>query len=144
MDPWGGAYSAICDVLVQRTGEEPDYVYTPYFLPDPTKYAEGVITQDYVPLNYNMPGSSGYITELGRDDRHPHVMLPTAIGGSSTTYFSDHYYYPSSPNAAGVTAVYAGGAWNGGRIYGPFFVYSIDSPSYSFVTRRARLFVSRA
>lgn len=144
VDPWGGAYSAICDVLVQRSGEDPDYVYTPYYLPDPTKYAAGDITPDYVPLNYGMAGSSGYVTELGRDDRFPHVMLPVAVGGSSTTYFSDYYWYPAYPDSNGVTAVYAGGYWHRGRICGPFGVDSPRSPSHSDAYRRARLFVSRA
>ena len=139
VDPWGGANSAICDVLVQRSGEDPDYVYTPYYLPDPTKYAAGAITPDYVPLNYGMAGSSGYVTELGRDDRFPHVMLPVAVGGSSTTYFSDYYWYPANPDSNGVTAVSAGGAWTSGRNSGPFFVYSYSSPSSSYVYRRARL-----
>lgn len=144
VDPWGGAYSAICDVLVQRSGDDPDFIYTPYYLPDPTKYVAGDITEDYIPLNYEMPGENGYTTELGRDDRFSHVMLPTAVGGSSTTHFSDYYYYPGSPNAAGVTAVYAGGTWNTGRPYGPFYVSAYRSPSSSVVARRARLFVSRA
>ncbi|MDI9412774.1 MAG: hypothetical protein QM401_04255 [Bacillota bacterium] len=144
VDPWGGAYSAICDVLVQRTGEDPDYIYTPHYLPDPTKYAAGVITGDYIPLNYEIAGVSGYVTELGRDDRYPHVMLPTAVGGSSTTYFSDHYYYPSTPNAEGVTAVWAGGPWTSGRHFGPFMFYARHSPASSHISRRARLFVSRA
>ena len=115
VDPWGDSFSAICDVLVERTGagtEGSPYVYTPYYLSDPRKYANGAITADYVKLNYKLPQSDGYAKTLGFDSRYKHVRLTNEVGGSSTTYLAGWYSYPRYD----IGAVFAGGGWYGGVI----------------------------
>lgn len=142
VDPWGDAWSAICDVLIDsEEDEESNRLNHLYFLPDPTKYASGAITDDYVKLNYNPASTEGYIKAFGVDDRFPHVRFPIETGASSSTHFADYWYAPYSD---GIRAVCAGGSWINGRPYGPFALIGIDAPSYSYVNRRARLFVSRA
>jgi hypothetical protein len=143
VDPWGNAYSAISDVLIQRTGSgevgDP-YVYTPHYLPDPTKYSGGAITEDYVQLNYSIPGSDGYAKSLGVDPRYRHVALTNEVGASDTTYLSDYYYYPRYE----VGVVFVGGYWSGGRRGGPVYFFCGAHPSSSDLYRLARLFVTRS
>mgnify|MGYP000194268717 CR=1 FL=1 len=137
-NPWGNAFSAICDVLIERVGEEGNYRYIPYYLKDPTKYANGAITEDYVKLNYELPTENGYVKTLGIDSRFPHVRLPLEIGASSTTYLCDYYWVASDVT---VRAVFAGGDVILGRDYGPV-CFACTSPSVSYWFRLAHLFVT--
>lgn len=138
-NPWGNAYSAICDVLVERVGEEGNYSYIPYYLEDPTKYANGNITEDYVKLSYELAKENGYIKTLGMDKRYPHVRLPDEVGASSTTYLSDYFYIASDST---VRVAFAGGHWLHGRQCGPVCFNCTKAPSYSHVYRLSRLFVT--
>ena len=136
--PYGNSFECIADVLLNREGEgtaESPYTYDPYFLPDPTKYANGSITDDYVKMNYSVPGADGYAKTLGKDDRFPWVRMPSAIGAASTTYYADYYYYPRSA----LCAARVGGHWYAGSYDGPCFWYCYNTPSHSSVDYRARL-----
>lgn len=138
-NPWGNAFSAICDVLIERVGKEGNYRYIPYYLKDPTKYANGAITEDYVKLSYELPTENGYVKTLGIDSRFPHVRLPLEIGASSTTYLCDYYWVASDVT---VRSVFAGGFWDDGRSAGPVFFGCGSSPSSSIIYRLSRLFVT--
>lgn len=136
--PYGDCYEWCCDVLFQRNGAgtaEDPYTYTAHYLPDPTKYSSGSITKDYVQLGYGVPAVDGNSTELGLDERFPWVRIPSAVGGSATTYYSDYYNYPRSA----VTAGRLGGVWYSRGYAGPAFWDCRDAPSYSGVALRARL-----
>ncbi len=141
VDPWATAYSAICDVLIERTGSEPNYIFTPFFLPDPTKYAAGEITDDYVGMSYRLPSENGYAKTLGYDPRYPHVRITDEVGGSSTSYLAAYFYIESS---YGVRAVFAGGSLISGRNCSPVYFHCRATPSLSLWRRLSRLFVSRA
>lgn len=136
--PYGDCFEWCCDVLFQRhgagTAEDP-YTYTTHYLPDPTKYSGGAITEDYVQLGYGIPVQDGYSTALGLDERFPWVRIPSAIGGSTSTYYSDYYQYPRYA----VTAGRLGGYWSSRGNAGPAFWYCYYAPSISGVTYRARL-----
>ena len=136
--PYGDSFEWISDVLFKREGAgtaEDPYTYDVYFLPDPTKYANGAITDDYVKLNYGIPGADGYVKTLGLDSRYPWIRIPDAIGASATTYYSDYYYYPRYvPCAARV-----GGTWYNGSNAGPLYWNCASVPSDSYVYYRARL-----
>lgn len=61
---------------------------------DPSKYAEmstNATVDGYDTLSYSFVYSSGYISEMGLDTENPHVMFPTAVGGSSSTHYCDTY-----------------------------------------------------
>ena len=136
--PYGDSFEWISDVLFKREGAgtaEDPYTYDVYFLPDPTKYANGAITDDYVKLNYGIPGADGYVKTLGLDSRYPWIRIPDAIGASTTTYYSDYYYYPRSA----ICAARVGGDWTDGSRAGPLCWYCTYAPSYSNVDFRARL-----
>lgn len=136
--PYGDCFEWCCDVLFQRRGagsSEDPYTYTAHYLPDPTKYSNGSITEDYVQLGYGVPETDGYAIELGLDERFPWVRIPSALGGSTSTYYSDYYQYPRSA----VTAGRLGGYWAGGGGAGPACWNCNDAPSGSWVVSRARL-----
>jgi hypothetical protein len=136
--PYGNAFEWISDVLFKREGagtpEEP-YTYDVYFLSDPTKYAAGAITADYTKLNFKLPTAEGYVKKLGYDSRFTWLRIPSEIGASTTTYYSDYYYLQQSA----ITAARVGGLWNVGAYGGPCSWYCGNAPSNSFVFCRARL-----
>lgn len=137
VDPWGNGWSAICDVLVKKEDDEGSYI--PYYLKDPTKYAEGDITDDYVKLSYKLADKNGYIKTLGRDERFKHVRLPSEVGASSSTYLAAYYWIQ---NPFLVRAVFAGGSWIDGLNCSPVCFGCNHSPSFSATDRLSRLFVT--
>lgn len=140
VSPWAEGFSAICDVLVKREGEEDNYSYIPYYLEDISKYANGALTEDYVRLNYEMAKDNGYAKSLGIDERFEHVRLTDEIGASSTTYLAAYYYIVSSYD---LRAVFVGGTLSLGANCSPVYFSCHLSPSHSHWNRLSRLFVTR-
>lgn len=136
--PFGNAFEWISDVLFKREGSgttEDPYSYDIYFLKDPTKYSNGNITDDYVKANYQLPTAGGYVKKLGIDSRFPWLRLPSEVGASTTTYYTDYYYRP----AYAVTAAGVGGFWGNGASCGPCYWFCYAAPLHTYVYRRARL-----
>ena len=136
--PYGNSFEWISDILLKREGagtEESPYTYTPQYLPDATKYANGTITEDYVPMNFKLPTADGYVKRLGIDSRFPWARLPCEIGAGSTTYYSDYYYFPRYATCA----ARVGGGWGFGSSAGPCCWYCGSAPSGTSVGFRARL-----
>ena len=134
-NPYANAWVNVADLLHVREGTEDNYKYHMAYLPDPTKYAGGAVSSDYVQLDFEMPGQDGYVKELGKDPRYPFIRVTKTIGGSSSTYYADYYWY--GRNA--VNAVLAGGDLDGGRGFGPRYFDCSYAPSDSHWARRARL-----
>ena len=97
VDPWAQGFSVICDILTKRygagTAEDP-YKYRAFYLPDPTKYANGAITDDYIELQHDLPTTDGYAKGLWQDSRYRFIGLTKELGAASTTFLSAYYYYP--------------------------------------------------
>lgn len=141
VDPWANAYSCICDILIQRTGQgtpESPYVYTPHYLEDPTKYNAGTLTADYVKLRFTLPGTDGYGKSLGVDSKYRLIGITDTLGASTTTYLADYYYYPRYE----ICVVVVGGNWYSGRSCGPVYFNCVYPPGDSSINRLARLFVA--
>ena len=134
-NPYANAWVNVADVLATREGSEGNYKYYMNYLPDPTKYAGGTVSSDYVKLSYEMAKDGGYVKELGKDKRYPFIRMTSVVGGSSTTYYADYYW----PAQSAVCAVIAGGNLNDGRHYGPRYFGCGSAPSASGWYRRARL-----
>lgn len=134
-NPYGNAWVNVADLLAVRKGTEGSYTYHMAYLPDPTKYAAGSVSGDYVELDYQMPGSDGYVKEWNVDERYPFIRMAKTLGASSTTYYADYYYY----TRVAVSAVIVGGWLYYGRVAGPCYFYCSLAPSGSDWTRRARL-----
>ena len=126
-NPYANAWVNVADLLHVREGTEGNYKYHMAYLPDPTKYAGGTVSSDYV--------QDGYVKELGKDPRYPFIRVTKTIGGSSSTYYADYYWY--GRNA--VNAVFAGGLLFDGRDFGPRSFGCSSAPSSSSWDRRARL-----
>lgn len=136
--PYGNAFEWISDILFNRQGEgteESPYTYDVHFLPNPTQYSAGAITDNYIKLNFTVPGTDGYAKKLGYDSRFPWLRIPCELGASTTTYYSDYYYYPRYA----ICAARVGGYWDYGSNDGPCCWYCCNTPSYSNVDYRARL-----
>jgi len=98
---------------------------------DPSKYIDNPTSSSdgYSQLSYNMPTSNGYIKKLGYDINHPFALFPSAIGGSSGTYYPDQQYY-----ASGNKPVYClVGSANAGS--GLFYFLGDDAWSTAFSCR---------
>lgn len=134
-NPYANAWVNVADVLATREGSEGNYKYYMNYLPDPTKYAGGTVSSDYVKLSYEMAKDGGYVKELGKDKRYPFIRMTSVVGGSSTTYYADYYW----PAQSAVCAVFAGGDLGDGRGYGPRYFSCNYAPSFSGWARRARL-----
>ena len=86
---------------------------TLYVSNQPSKYAGSndsnpTSSQDgYEALSYKIPTSEGYITKLGVDGQHGDINVPTAVGGSASTYYCDYYYYASGNRPCNVSVGYA-------------------------------------
>lgn len=136
--PYGNAFEWISDILFNRQGEgteESPYTYDVHFLPNPTQYSAGAITDNYIKLNFTVPGTDGYAKKLGYDSRFPWLRIPCELGASTTTYYSDYYYYPRYA----ICAARVGGGWSNGSGGGPCFWGCGGAPSGSGVSSRARL-----
>lgn len=134
-NPYANAWVNVADILATREGSEGNYKYYMNYLPDPTKYAGGTVSSDYVKLSYEMAKDGGYVKELGKDKRYPFIRMTSVVGASSTTYYADYYW----PAQSAVCAVLAGGYLSDGRICGPRYFHCGAAPSNSDWVRRARL-----
>lgn len=68
-------------------------------------------TTGYTDTDITLVGSSGWQTALANSSR---LMLPSAIGGASTTHITDYYYYASGWRVAIFGGIANSGATDGG------------------------------
>ncbi len=132
-NPYANAYTTISNILLKRyTNEDGSYRYRAQYLPDPAKYSNGAITEDYIELDFDMPTGDGYTKTFAKDKRYPAIM-PSAVGASTTTYHSAYYYYPRTD----ICALRVGGSLNTGRYCGSFFYcgYAPATASWYYVAR---------
>ena len=63
----------------------------PYVCNDPSSYADAT-SANYTLLSYSVSTtSSKFIKQMGLDTANPHIMLPSSVGGSNSTYYCDVY-----------------------------------------------------
>ncbi|HEY5576199.1 MAG TPA: hypothetical protein VIK34_05720 [Clostridiaceae bacterium] len=79
-------------------------------------YASNVFAAPYEQLGYVNGSADGYATAMGYDANLPFCELPTAVGGATSTYYSDYYYQTTGQRVALV-----GGGWHYGSFAGLFF-----------------------
>lgn len=67
-----------------------------YICTDISKYTDNTTT-NYIQVNYyRSSDTNSYIKQLGFDMNNKFAQLPTVLGGSATTYFTNRYFNPSS------------------------------------------------
>lgn len=93
--------------------------YTPMRLKDSysfTEFSASTYEQYYNAASYQVGNANGYASVITSREDMPDVALTTAVNGSSSTYYSDYYYAPTS--TSNFTVYYGGylanGAYAGG------------------------------
>jgi len=86
---------------------------------------------NYVAVGAAMVASDGYVTNCQQE---PFAFLPSAVGGSTSTYWADYYYQNSSWRVA----IFGGDAGSGALAGGFYWALSVDS-SYLYGNVGARL-----
>ena len=102
--------------------------------PNAADYASNVFASPYLQLGYVNGSADGYTTAMGHDANYPYVALPTAVGGNTTTFYSDYYY-----QASGQRIARFGGYWSGGGSPGLSCWYLDLASSSAFVYAGGRL-----
>ena len=96
--------------------------------PNAADYASNVFASPYLQLGYVNGSTNGYVTAMGYDANYPYAAFPTAVGGSSTTFYSDNYGQATGQRiAAGCGGWYLGAEpgvsyWHLGNTSGTVFV----------------------
>lgn len=92
---WGCCWHRIAGLFGTSTGYA--YKLTHGTADGSTATSFGTTPSGYIPINTTQPGN-GYVTKMmfGK-----HGMLPTAIGGSTSTYYSDYFYKGSDFSLVG-------------------------------------------
>jgi hypothetical protein len=125
-NPWGNIWQFIdgvnindCQAWVCRT---------------PANYASNVFAAPYEQLSYVNHNVDGYPTTMGFDPACPFAEFPTAVGGGTTTYYSDYYYRDTGQRIA-----LLGGLWVDGATAGLSCWYLSDYSSYTSIAFGGRL-----
>ena len=115
-----------------------------YLSTDYENYTNDKFTAPYSALGYtNSTTNDKYIKEMGYDTTCPNddiktlVGMPTVVGGSSTTYVCDNYWYASGDKIFS----FGGNCGTSGSKFGIFASYCCDGSSYSYWTCGSRLLI---
>lgn len=101
---------------------------------DPAKFNDS----NYDGYTYigNEARTEGYVKEVIFGERGD--ILPSAVGGGSTTYFCD-YHYTNIPTTETLRGLLFGGNANNGANVGFVFAHSYNAPSYTSANVGSRL-----
>lgn len=104
-----------------------------YICTTPANFADNTTT-NYTETGITLPSSDGYIKAMGYSSAAPWAMVPSANGGSATTYVPDYVY-----SYSGWRALYVGGYYNSHAAYGLMFFDAYNDSSFSSDNIGARL-----
>lgn len=88
-------------------------------------YASNVFASPYEQLGYVNANADGYTSAMGFDALHPFAEFPTAVTGSTSTYYSDYQWHQTGQRIAR-----AGGGWFDGSHAG-LFCWALSNASSS-------------
>nr|WP_066161145.1 hypothetical protein [Halalkalibacter krulwichiae] len=123
--PWGDLWQFVDGVNIND--------HQAWVSKDANNYASNVFAHPYEKLNYVNATSNGWVIGMGLDNKHPFANFPTILGGSSTTYYSDHYW-----QATGQRIALVGGYLYNGSIAGLSYwdlYFSSGASAWSLVGR---------
>lgn len=89
---------------------------------------------NYRQVGYVNDTTDGYITRLGYDNNNKFAEFPIAVGGSSSTYYSDYYY-----QATGWRVLCVGGYWDDYAYFGVSCWYASSASSNAVTSIGSRL-----
>lgn len=126
-DYWGNVWEFVNGFMITDLG----YHYTN----DTTKFLNIGAMETYAKdLSVKIP--NGYITDMEKISQKEWLMIPKTTGGSTSTYYCDHFWShdPTEQNIA-----LAGGSWDAGAYCGPACWICSDVASSAYSTFGARL-----
>lgn len=97
-------------------------------------YVSNVFANPYKILGYINCNADGYVSAMGFDPNYPFAEFPTAVAGSSSTYYSDYYYQNTGQRIALV-----GADWYYGSAAGPSCWSLSNASSIAYVSVGGRL-----
>lgn len=125
-NPWGNVWEFVDGINVNERRV--------YVCLDPENFADDTAT-NYTDTGATLPEASGnYISALAYSEAAPWAFIPTAVGGSETTYIADGHW-----SNTGWRIFIAGGDWNDGSFDGLFAFNSSNPSSHSSAYIGARL-----
>lgn len=107
-NPWGNIWLFIDGVNINNSQA--------WVCRTPANYASNVFAAPYEQLSYVNINSDGCPTAMGLDSACPFAEFPTAVGGGTTTYYSDYFYQTTGQRIA-----LLGGGWAYGTYAGLSF-----------------------
>jgi hypothetical protein len=125
-NPWGNIWQFIDGVNINE--------YQAWVCRTPANYASNVFAAPYEQLSYVNHNADGYMTTMGLDPACPFAEFPTAVGGASTTYYSDYYY-----RNPGQRIALLGGGWYHGTDAGLSCWYLCDNSFIAYIAVGGRL-----
>ena len=128
--PYGKQLDIVMDLLINN--------YQTYFCNDMHggNYSNQ-LTDDYIPVGYeNAHDSSGYVRNMGFDERYPHIKNPVQVGNGASTTAGFAAYYTSG---TGLRVVWRGGyLFLGGRYAGRSYSACDSATSFAYANRGSR------
>lgn len=108
-NPYGNVYTFVDGILINE--------HEVFLCTDPQYYGNE-ITENYLSTGITTLDSDGYPKDLIFSDSYSWALIPSELGGSTSTYLCDYYY-----QASGLRLLFVGGGWNDGGSAG-FWCFS--------------------
>lgn len=99
-NPYGNVYTFVDGILINE--------HEVFLCTDPQYYGNE-ITENYLSTGITTPDSNGYPKDLIFSDSYSWALIPSKLGGSTSTYLCDYYY-----QASGLRILLVGGTWSSG------------------------------
>lgn len=124
-NPYGNVHTFVDGILINE--------HEVFLCTDPQYYGNE-ITENYLSTGITTPDSNGYPKDLIFSDSYSWALIPSKLGGSTSTYLCDYYYQDS-----GLRVLLVGGNWSHGGLAGfwCFLASWAASLSDSFVGGRS-------
>ena len=116
-NPYGNVYTFVDGILINE--------HEVFLCTDPQYYGNE-ITENYLSTRITTPDSNGYPKDLIFSDSYSWALIPSELGGSTSTYLCDYY-----SQASGLRLLFVGGGWNNGGLAGFWFFSANWAPSLS-------------
>lgn len=82
-NPYGNVYTFVDGILINE--------HEVFLCTDPQYYGNE-ITENYLSTGITTPDSNGYSKDLIFSDSYSWALIPSELGGSTSTYLCDYYY----------------------------------------------------
>jgi hypothetical protein len=108
-----------------------------YIIDNPNYYSDGAVNLGKARAVIGLALTSNYVTTIVFGSNGD--LLPSAVGGSATTYWCDYFYTPQNVGTAGWYAPLVGGNADNGASAGFGNVNSSYGASFTYTTLGSRL-----